>query len=106
MKIFQSAEKRLAVLGLTPNQSLKTHPFNRKILVGSLVFAVSILTQFAFLFRFAHTFMEYTASAYLIANTVSTTVCFVAIIFNMRKLFDIIVGFEQIVNMSKWICLM
>lgn len=103
MKIFQTAEKKLAILGFTPIQSLKTHPFNRRILMGSFIFTVSILSRFAFLFRLANTFMDYTESAYLIATTISISVCFVSVIFEMQKLFDIIDGFEQIVDMSKWI---
>lgn len=70
--------------------------------MGSFIFAVSLLTQFAFLFRFAKTFMDYTASAYLIATTISISVCFMSVLFEMRKLFDIIVGFKQIIGMSKW----
>lgn len=101
MKIFQTAERKLASLGITPNQSLKNHPFNRQISMGSFIFAVSISSQFAFLFRFANTFMDYTASAYLIATTISIIVCFVSVVFERQKLFDIIEGFKQIVNMSK-----
>lgn len=101
MKIFQTVEKKLAILGFTPNQSLETNLLNKKILMGALILAVSILSLFAFLFRLANTFMEYTKSAYLIATTIATIVCFVSVVFKMQNLFDIMVGFRQIVNMSK-----
>lgn len=102
MKILRIAKKKLAILGITLNQSLESHPFNRKISMGSFIFGFSIFSHFAFLLHLADTFMEYTESVYMTCTTISIAVSFLSTIFQMRKSFEIIVGLEKIVKMSKW----
>lgn len=101
MKILQTAEKILSTLGITASQSLGKHLLNRKILMGFITLAISIFSQFAFLLCVANTFMDYAEFAYLATTTASIFACFSRTIFDMQRLFDMIVDFERIVAKSK-----
>lgn len=75
MKVAESGQKYLAMLGIGPNQSLK----NAKFLSAIFFNVENVSGNLAFLFYEANTFSEYTNSTFLATTITMAAICFVII---------------------------
>lgn len=101
MKIFQSIEDNLAILGISSYQSIQVQPFNTRNVTTLLVFGLSVISNCVFLFHVADSFMEYTKCVYVVSTLITSFICFAHLVLKMPKLFEFIKNFEQIVEESK-----
>lgn len=83
MKIIQSGQKYLAMLGIGPNQSLK----NVKFLSAISFYVENISGNLAFLFYEANTFYEYANSTFLATTITTAAICFVIVASNKQLIF-------------------
>lgn len=104
MKLFQLAQKRFALVGITSDQSIQKYPFNWKILLVSLSYGSSSVFQLLFLkqaLRSANSdFMEYTDFVFVFAANIVVGICYAISIFYRSKFFAYIGNCEKIANKS------
>lgn len=97
MKFFQSTQMNWLILGISSNQ----YPFNRKILMGFLIFISGISLSLLFILRDAKNYMELTNAIYLTAAMFFGAICTINIAFRMADFFEFIQSCERVVNKSK-----
>lgn len=105
MKLFQSIQLNLAVLGIFPNHSMQTqYGFNVKIFkVAFFQGLYGILSCLFFVYE-AHTFREYTDTIYMTSATIMVMLYFLILLVKRTKFFEFVNRFEKFVNdrESKW----
>lgn len=101
MKLFRVIQKKLAMLGITPAQSIRKQPFNREIVLGYFIFVFSLTSGVAYLFLNANTFEEYTNIIYVNCSLTVNLCCLTIIVFKMSMLFKLINDFGSTVIRSK-----
>ena len=102
MKLFQSAQRCFAMLGIYPIQANgKYLCFNRKIWIVFISYLVGIIFNCVFLFRKVHSFEEYTDIIFRISISILIIICYVVIVLQMENLFQIINNCEEIIRQSK-----
>lgn len=102
MKIFQAVQKRYAVVGISStNQSTPKLPFNKRILLGFVLFGHSIVLQFKYLFYVASGFVGHVESICSICGTVIIFISFTAITLKKVSLFEVIDAIEKLIDTSK-----
>lgn len=98
MKILQSVQKNLAIVGVCSNP---THASNRRIKLMFSLFVYSFAASAMYFCHDANTFPEYSSSMYITAAIALTTFIYAIIILNMPKLFDLISKCQEICEQSK-----
>lgn len=94
MKLFVSAKKTLAKIGIDVNRS----PFNGIVLLFFGYFIISLSFSLLNLRKNVSTFKEYAQSTYLISAGVLVFVVYAAIAAKMLMLFELLNGIERVVN--------
>lgn len=103
MKFFQTVRKQFAVVGIssTSDQSTQKYPYNEKVLLTFLTYGCTLVSQTVYIFCVASGFMEYMECvSALFAGTI-IFVCFAAIVFKKRTLFESIDDIEKLIDSSK-----
>lgn len=101
MKILQSLQINLGIMGIEANQLTKSHPFNGKNVSTLLILIISSTSANIYLFYEAESFREYTDAFY---STCTVTVCcinYMLIVWNMRRMFAFITNLENIILKRK-----
>lgn len=103
MKIFIFLQRQYAIVGISPtNQFLQKYPFNKKIVLGFLIYGCVIVSQCVYICHVANGFMEYLECACAISTTVIMFVCFVATVFRKITLFKTIDNIEKLIDTSEY----
>lgn len=97
MKIFQSAQRRFAILGIGPNKP----PWNGTTLLILFIFVILISFYAVFLVNMANTFKEYTENIYLTASMSTITFIFAVFVVKMKMMFELIDLLENCIEKSK-----
>lgn len=102
MKIFQKIQKQYAVLGVSSsNPWARKHSFNKRVLMGILMFGCIIASHFEYIFRVANGFLEYMACIASLSGNIITFVSFAAIVVRWNLLFENIDNMEKLIRTSK-----
>lgn len=103
MKIFQTIQRQYAILGITStsNESIGKYSFNRRMLLGFILFACTTASQLMYICCVANDFMEYIECVGVISGSIIVFVCFAAIAFKRILLFDNIDKMEKHIDSSK-----
>ena len=102
MKLFQSVQKSFAVLGITPNESIRTDPYNRNIWKSFIVYSLTNVLNFAFFFLEANSFREYTEILFVYSCTMTIFIGFAIAAIQKKKLFNYINNCEKTINESEF----
>lgn len=102
MKIFQSVQRNLATIGVSPKLSHQPYPFNTKIITNFLILESFVISNLAFEIFEAKTLTELTQSIYICSLGCLNTYVLSEIIVNVKKLFKLINDCENIVNTSEY----
>lgn len=100
MKIFQTVQKNLAILGISSMQSNQAF-YNRKYLLYLLLSGSLIIMNCVFLIYVAKSFKEYTDSIYITSVSIALFISLSFLIRRMRNLFEFIDNLEKIVDDSE-----
>lgn len=99
MKIFETVQKHLLLLGISPNE--RAHPFNWKIVMCFLMFGLSILLNVIFIFSGESIIlMNYVEFFCVITGLIELGICLLAIVLQQMKLFEVIKTTEKLINES------
>lgn len=102
MKLFQTAQKNFALLGINPYDPSRKNQFNKNIFLYILL-VVSCFTQTgAFLIFEANTFDEYTEGIYILSASILSPMAVASLAFQLKTLFKLIKRCENIFDSSKW----
>lgn len=101
MKIFEAVRKNYATLGISSVQSIRKHPFNKKIAMAFILIAVNTFCHIMHIFFVASNLKERMESATTTSGSLIITICIVTIILKMRTVFECIGSFEDIIAMSE-----
>lgn len=96
MKIIQTGQRLLAILGINPNQSLA----NVKFFIAMIVYATDVSGQLI-LFHEANTFFEYANSIFLTSTITMAAVCFIITASIKALVFTAIDLFEKLIEKSE-----
>lgn len=99
MKILQSPQKYLAMLGVSSNQSLK----NVNFFVAAILCSVRAFFDSMYLVCVANTFREYTYGTLYSSSTMMAAVCFTMFAANKKHLFKLITIGEELIENSELI---
>lgn len=99
--LFELIQKNFAIIGITLEQSMQTHPFNGRILFGFLLLSMNIFHQYMFLFKEACGFREHIESIYMASIGTVSFVCFATVVFKMDLLFKLIKKTEEMIIKSE-----
>lgn len=102
MEIFQANKKYFAILGLTANQLVQTHLYNKKKIGGVFIFCLSIVSHILNILVVANNFMEYIECISTTYSVIVVATSYFTIAFNTEKLFEIFDSTEQLVNKSEY----
>lgn len=88
--VFLLIQKNLAKIGISKQQSQQAHPFNGKILIGTVVLGINAILQFIFLAHDAHGFRELTESIYMTSIGIAIFICYVSFAFKIDEIYGFI----------------
>lgn len=101
MKLFQSVQESFAILGITLEQSVRSNPFNERILAALSSYLMRVILFTVSLFHDAETFSEYTENIWLNSAAILVLVAFAVMVFNKGKFFALIDNSVTVVANSK-----
>lgn len=101
MKIFQSIQRCLAVLGLKSHDTIQTHSINIESVTSFLVFSMCIISNTVYLVREANSFFEYVESFYVTFAASISFEIFAFFTWKMTELFEFINNMETIIQHSE-----
>lgn len=102
MKFFETIQMHALTLGVSSsNHSSQKYPFNRRVLVGFLIFGCSILSHLSYIFLVANGFMDYMVCICSTWASILMFAGFAIIVFKSASVFDSIDNFETFVDTSK-----
>lgn len=97
MKLFQSTQNMLALLGMSSNK----RQFNGTLLIIILSFVTLISFYVTFLANIAQTFKEYTDNINLTTSTSVINVGFVVLVFKKKAIIELIDSLEELIDTSE-----
>lgn len=97
MKLVQSAQNYLAILGICSNQSLS----NWNFFVAELIITMRFCTDLGFIIFEAKTFREYTYITLFASTTVMAAACFTIFATKKAHFFKMIEIVEQLIEKSE-----
>lgn len=103
MKLFGSTQQNFSVLGITPNQSVQTHPFNGKNSTTFFMYVLNCIFFLVYFFRVANSFGEYVISIYMTTATVVVAVNYTTLVCQSLNIFVFIENVEKMIETSKLI---
>lgn len=103
MKSFQTILDNLAVLGICPDRSTHSFPFNMKILVLIIFTPVVIFSYFGYLLNVAKSLSELIDRIIATSSAITFSITFYSIIFQMTDLFEVIDNMERMIAISEYI---
>lgn len=98
MKLFQSGQKYLSILGVSPSESL----INVKFVTVIFAKAIDISLNVIFPIFEASSFHEYTNSIFLTSTVTMVSVCFVLSVLKISNFFALIDLFEKCFERSEF----
>lgn len=101
MKLIQTAQKNLAVLGIAPHLSRR----NSKTVMTNLVFDLTTISNVAYLFVEAKSLQEYAFGIYITSAIALVIFMHATIVFKKHSMFEPIGKLEQAIDESAYICL-
>lgn len=101
IRIFQSTNKYLAILGISSNLLVQPHPFNRNISIGFLIMTSALICNFVYVIFEDETFWEFTQSIYFCSDSLVCTLSLSILVFRANKLYKFIVSLENAINASE-----
>lgn len=104
MKILQLTQKYFGMMGVKSIKSVETRPLNHRTASVILIWVLSTISSFMYLFYFASNFEEYTRSVTTISVlAVGTFIFLISIFWNRSKILKLIETLESIVQSSEQI---
>lgn len=102
LKIFRVIQRHFTILGIHPtNQSNQKNPTNKRIVVGFLLFACFIPSQYVYFFYVASDFMEYMECFCSMSASMIIFINLLAIVFKKTLLFENIEKIEKLIETSE-----
>lgn len=104
MKLIQSTQKSFGFLGITSDQSTQKYPINWKILMVSLSYGSSTISQLMFLkqtIKSASNFVEYADCVFVFVANILVDLCYAISVFYCSKLFVYIGNCEKLIGKSE-----
>lgn len=101
MKIFQTIQKKFALVGISKAPAAQSESFNWRLLMSFISLYSEFITILLYIMLEAETFAEYIQLAFLLSLTVQITFDLSIIIIKTKKMFELIDHFESIINTSK-----
>lgn len=102
MKVFQSFQKSLAMLGIRRNSNnLHAHPIDRNVLAVYIVIGLTVVSFGLFQYYGSHDFEESTKSIYFLTVFNAVIINFTFVVFRAKKVFEFIDVCEEIINESE-----
>lgn len=102
MKILQSTQWNLLILGIGIQQSNEKYRFNIRNSLALLILGLASISCYVQLFHVASNFKEYTDAVYMSVSTTGTAAELVIVLWKMRPIFETVANIELIVNTSKF----
>lgn len=100
MKILRLTLANFATIGVNRKLLLQPYPVNAKIFTGFLIIGAWFILNFVYIVFQAKTFAEYIQGTYIFSLAVLIILALVIIIFNVKKLFQLIDFCENLINTS------
>lgn len=100
MKLFQTIQKNLSILGISSLHSIEKHPFNAKVLVVYFNFAITMIFYLLNLGE-GHMSQEYIEIGYRISITIICTIHLTILVLKMKSLFELFANCQEAVEKSE-----
>lgn len=101
MKLFQKSQEYFKNMGIDSRQMSKSHLLNTRNVQAFCMIFLDVVSTMGFLWYDAHTFYEYADSVYTTSCGIMSIVIFSVIFWKMRKFFEFIETFENLVSSSE-----
>lgn len=102
LKAFETIQKNLASVGITPALASQSYPFNATIFYGFLKLGSAVYCTSIFIIFDAETFVEYTQSIYVDSLAMLIIFALLIVILKVERLFKYISG-NDLVNTSEFL---
>lgn len=100
MKLFQMTQKKLATLGFIANQN-KPHHFNKHHVRAIFIAALTICSDFVYIFKEADSADEYMRSFFMAITIIGINISYVATVFKTTELYNLIENTQTITTKSE-----
>lgn len=101
MKVLQTSQKYIAILGISPEQSKQTIYSNHKILMGFILLGYSLVGHLMYLINEVSTFGQCVECICATFAPIVITTCFASMVFRMSILFESIDNIESLIETSE-----
>lgn len=104
MKYFQTIQKNIAVLGLTPRQLQSNHPqWNLRQIFCTIKYSYNTIAMGIYVFFEADRVEEYMESMFSLTACVAVEAAYISFIFKSDKLFNTFELVSEELTRSKWL---
>lgn len=100
MRLFESIEQYLLIIGINSNQANQKNHLNVRNSTILLVFGIAIASDVSYAIYAAKTFQEYSISLYITSTLACTLICFAKFIWSMSDVFEVFNTIENIIDKS------
>lgn len=104
MSIKRVIYSYLMHIGMTENQSLKSHPFNVQNVTVLFFLTIFIICPVLYMIYGTTNLKEYSDCAFLISTVITATLTLAFVNWKMVEIFGFIDNLENIIEASKWDC--
>lgn len=102
MKILQTSLKYCANLGIYSSHQLNQKlPFNKRVVVGFLLFECTLISECVYIFHVADGFMDRMMGISLFYGTFTIFICFASIVFRQALFFESFEKCENLIDASE-----
>lgn len=101
MKLFNSIQGPLNILGIRRHQSFQEHPFNLNNATILVILVQFSITSTNFLVIEAKTLAEYVESSYISTTAVMASFIFIVYVYKMENIFELIGNYESVIERRK-----
>lgn len=103
MTIFQTIQTNFAILDITAHQSIQPYPFNStKIVMAFLMFGLSTILHFVYIFHVADSFEEYIECITTTSGICVVSLFLTSVVLKMTTLFEYFDKVDEIISMSEY----
>lgn len=98
IQLFQIVRRNFAMLGISSNCLNQPNRLDTNLSLASLSYSFSVIAHVIFLLQETKNFREFTDNVYETSSVITVFICFVIVVFKMRKLFEFIESCQNIID--------
>lgn len=102
MKVIEAIRRQFAMIGIVPEQSTMSYPFNAINIMVLLMFVIDLVINGVYCFYGAANFREYVNSAFACSALTVSMMAFATLIWEMAKVYQFLANLEKTIKSREY----